>query len=126
VYTKTAVTMPIDYSQYPPYWQQFSAWIRHHRAGGRCECTGQCGLHQPNPHPRRCTERNKYAARWARGRVILTVAHLCTCSPPCARPAHVIAACQRCHLRIDSALHAAHRRDKKSPTGVAKSTAPLR
>jgi hypothetical protein len=48
-------------------------------------------------------------AHYARGKVILTVAHLCACDPICLNPAHVIAACQRCHLRIDRFKHAAHR-----------------
>jgi hypothetical protein len=100
--------MPIDPKPYPPQWPHFSRYIRLTRAHGRCECTGQCGLHQPNPFPRRCTEHNHQAAQWARGKIILTTAHLCACSPPCLIPTHVIAACQRCHLRIDAKLHAAH------------------
>jgi len=107
--------MPIDHRRYPPNWKQFSADIRFSRARGQCECTGQCGLHTPNPKPRRCTERHHDAAQWARGKIILTVAHLCTCDPPCTNPSHVIAACQRCHLRIDSQLHAAHRALKNPP-----------
>lgn len=36
--------MPItDPSVYPPYWKQFSEYIRFDRAGGICECTGECG-----------------------------------------------------------------------------------
>ena len=67
-------------------------------------------MHTPNPTPRRCTERHGQKATWARGKVILTVAHLCNCDPPCTNPAHVRAMCQRCHLRTDRKLHAAHRR----------------
>jgi hypothetical protein len=102
--------MPIDHTRYPTNWKQFSYHIRFARAQGRCECTGQCGMHRPNPKPRRCTERHGQPARWARGTVTLTTAHLCQCNPPCATPTHVIAACQRCHLRLDRKLHAAHRR----------------
>lgn len=103
--------MPIDLKLYPPWWRQFSRHIRYVRANQRCECTGQCGLHQPNPLPRRCLETHRRAAVFFRGRVALTTAHLCTCDPICANPAHVIAACQRCHLRIDRELHARHRRE---------------
>ena len=103
--------MPMPPHHYPPGWEAFSRWVRLARAGGRCECTGQCGLHQHPTTKRRCIERNHYAAHYAHGKVILTTAHLCKCDPICLNPAHVIAACQRCHLRIDRFMHAAHRLD---------------
>jgi hypothetical protein len=101
--------MPMPPNHYPVGWRDFSLSIRYARARERCECTGQCGMHRPNPGLRRCVEVNHKPARWARGRVVLTVAHLCKCDPICMNPAHVIAACQRCHLRIDRYRHAAHR-----------------
>ena len=110
--------MPIDYSRYPPDWRQFSDHVRFDRAGGQCECTGQCGLHQPNPCTRRCVERHHRAARWFHGLVRLTTAHMCQCSPPCAIPEHVIAACQRCHLRIDRWKHAQTRRCNQQNKGA--------
>ena len=94
---------------YPPNWAHFSMAIRFTRAQGRCECTGQCGLHRQGPVIRRCTERHHHKAHWACGMVRLTTAHLCTCNPICTNPQHVIAACQRCHLRIDRFKHAANR-----------------
>lgn len=103
--------MPINVKRYPPYWEQFSNWVRFDRAHGQCECTGQCGLHGATPGTRRCTETHRRKARYAKGTVILTTAHLCNCDPPCTIPKHVIAACQRCHLRIDRELHARHRRE---------------
>ena len=106
--------MPIDYANYPPTWKEFSYWIRTVRAKNQCECTGECGLHQPNPTPRRCREVHGRPAIWAKGTIRLTVAHLCNCQPICANPAHVIAACQRCHLRIDAKQHAANRAKKSS------------
>ena len=48
-------------------------------------------------------------AVFAKGRVILTTAHLCECDPPCVIPEHVKAMCNRCHLRIDVDLHQRHR-----------------
>jgi hypothetical protein len=93
---------------YPPTWKALSQWIRFERAHGQCECHGFCGLHRTHPGPRRCVERDRQPALWARGFVVLTVAHLCTCFPLCAEPLHVIAACQRCHLRIDLPLHQQH------------------
>jgi len=108
--------MPMPPEHYPPGWTQFSIDIRHVRAKHRCECTGQCGLHQGLKVTRRCIELNHRAAHFAHGKVILTVAHLCTCQPICLNPAHVIAACQRCHLRIDRFLHAKHRLERQATT----------
>lgn len=97
-----------DKSKYPANWKQFSRDLRENRAGLRCECTGECGLHQTHPGPRRCTERHMQPATWARGKVVLTTAHLCDCDPICAIPEHVKVMCNRCHLRIDVALHVRH------------------
>lgn len=96
---------------YPKNWAEVSKAIRFERAGGRCECAGECGLHKDNPGPRRCTESNGQPAKWAKGKVVLTVAHLdgpggpCDCPAPCARPDHLKAMCQRCHLRYDLPRH---------------------
>lgn len=98
---------------YPPGWKAFSQQIRSHRAQGRCECTGECGLHRTHPGPRRCVERDRHPAVWARGRVVLTVAHVCDCAPPCADAAHVKAMCNRCHLRTDISLHTRHRAETR-------------
>ena len=52
-------------------------------------------------------------------RIVLTVAHLngdsgpCQCEPRCAREDHVVALCQRCHLRYDSDRHARNRRENR-------------
>lgn len=86
-------------ARYPADWKAVSAAIRE-RAGGRCECDGECGLH----HERRCVEANGQAARFARGRVVLTVAHLNHVPEDC-RPENLRAMCQRCHLRYDVELH---------------------
>lgn len=105
--------MPFNRARYPATWETFTYQIKTVRAAGRCECTGQCGIHQPNPSVRRCTELHAQPARFFKGRVILTTAHLCKCNPPCAVGSHVIAACQRCHLRIDSRDKAARRRARQ-------------
>ena len=114
-------------SDYPPDWREFSQWVRTVRAEGRCECMGDCGLHRDHPGPRRCTERNGQPAKWARGKVILTVAHMnarsgsCRCDPKCAIPNHVRAMCQRCHLRYDAETHRASRaRKRDARTGQAR------
>lgn len=89
---------------YPVNWPQISIAIRE-RAGGRCECTGQCGLH----HEHRCVELNGRPAQFARGRIMLTVAHL-NHDPADCRDENLIAACQRCHLRIDGEQHQSNAR----------------
>jgi hypothetical protein len=98
---------------YPPTWKVFSRAIRFERALGQCECCGECGLHRTHPGPRRCVERDQQPAQWARGRVVLTVAHLCSCDPPCVEAAHVKAMCNRCHLRTDGVLHSQHRAETR-------------
>ena len=112
---------------YPKGWRAFSDGIRFGRAGGRCECKGECGLHRDHPGPRRCEEHHGKPARWAKGKVILTVAHLdaeggpCQCPSPCDNPDHVKAMCQRCHLRYDVPRHQANARATraaKDPQGL--------
>jgi hypothetical protein len=93
---------------YPHNWKAISHQVRFLRAEGQCECTGECGLHCTHPGPRRCVERHGAVAQFARGRVVLTTAHLCTCAPLCAELAHLKALCQRCHLRLDLPLHQQH------------------
>ena len=90
---------PFKKERYPPDWPSISLRIRG-RSGGQCECEGECGLH----HERRCQERNGESAVWAKGKVVLTVAHLNHVEMDC-RDANLKAMCQRCHLRYDSARH---------------------
>ena len=105
--------MPADMRKYPPNWKTFSQWVRYTRANRQCECTGQCGMHRQGFHAHRCVERHHTKARFARGTIRLTVAHLCSCDPPCTEPGHVIAACQKCHLAIDMQLHLRTRRETR-------------
>lgn len=92
-------------ARYPRNWARISARIRHIRAGGRCECEGHCGLH----HERRCEEQNGKPAKWANGKVILTVAHLDHTPENCADE-NLRAMCQRCHLRYDREHHSETRK----------------
>jgi hypothetical protein len=115
-------------AKYPADWKQISQRIRYDRAQGQCECFGECGLHCTNPGPRRCVERDGQPAIWAKGKVVLTVAHLdaegdvCRClketGEKCGIESHLKAMCNRCHLRYDSKQHqrhaAASRRAKKN------------
>ncbi len=93
---------------YPEGWKEFSRRIRYERAQGQCECIGECGLHCTHPGPRRCVEMDKHPAIYARGIVILTVAHLCSCDPLCAIQDHCKSLCNRCHLLVDMPLHQKH------------------
>lgn len=90
---------PENRTRYPAEWKAISRRIRFERAGNRCECTGQCGLH----HERRCCERNGEPAVYARGKVVLTVAHWPDHSPENCDDSNLLACCQRCHNRLDSA-----------------------
>lgn len=104
-----------DPKRYPADWREFSRKIRFERAKGRCECEGECGLHNGrdliDPYNGRCREIDGTAGQWAKGTIMLTVAHLnrkdgpCKCAPLCAKVDHVKAMCQRCHLRYDVDLH---------------------
>lgn len=103
---------PENRARYPKDWREISARIRA-RAGDRCECEGECGLHRTNPGPRRCNERHGTPATWARGKVGLTVAHLNHLPEDC-RPENLKAMCQRCHLRYDRDHHAASARKTRA------------
>ena len=85
---------------YVPHWKALSRWVREERAQFQCECTGECGLHRTHPGPRRCEERHLEPAKWAKGIVVLTTAHLCHEST-CGDATHLKAMCNRCHLRYD-------------------------
>lgn len=113
--------MPIraeNRARYPINWKAISHRIRFHRAAGRCECEGECGLHRTNPGPRRCVEIHGKPAVWARGVVVLTVAHL-DHTPENVRDDNLKAMCQRCHLLYDKDHHQANaaetRRRKEAP-----------
>lgn len=89
--------MPIkDKSLYPKNWKEIVTKVLK-RSGGRCECLGQCGLHTTMG---RCIELGGEEARYARGRIVLTVAHLCH-DASCDDIAHLRHMCQRCHNRYD-------------------------
>jgi hypothetical protein len=110
---------------YPPGWKAFSLRIRQERAEGRCECTGECGLHRTHPGPRRCVEHDNTPAVWAHGMVVLTVAHLCHCDPPCVNPVHCRAFCQRCHLLTDLPMHTKHAAETRRKTKEMLGQCPM-
>lgn len=101
--------MPIDYKKYPKNWKEIRDKILK-RAKNRCECTGECGLH----HGRRCIEENGKPASYAKGKIVLTIAHL-----DHDETNHKVklnrlkAMCQRCHLRYDTPEKKKRRFEKK-------------
>ena len=94
-----------DRGRYPADWPQISAAIRFGRAGGQCECAGECGT----GHAGRCEARHGQAHPVTGSLVVLTT------GPPRSRArtllltANLFAACQRCHLAYDSGHHAVTR-----------------
>ena len=130
---------PVDVTRYPANWEEIRTAVRA-RSGGRCECRGECGLHDGHPsgqcltelHDRcawprtcecwchgpkpegytRCEERDGVGAIWAKGKVVLTTAHLCH-DPSCDDLSHLRHMCNRCHLRYDRGLHARHSAERR-------------
>lgn len=100
-------TRPEYKALYPKNWREISLRIRA-RSEGQCECGGECGLHPDH----RCVERNGEAALWAKGKVMLTVAHL-NHTPEDCRDENLKAMCQRCHLRYDMELHQRNSRETR-------------
>ena len=93
---------PENKARYPKDWKQIADGIRA-RAEGQCECQGECGLHPG----KRCEELHLQPAKWANGRVVLTVAHL-DHTPENCDPSNLKAMCQRCHNRYDRDHRAAN------------------
>lgn len=143
--------MPTDISAYPANWQDIRIAVRM-RSGGRCECIGECGLHDGMPSPEclvdvhghcgwprtcecychgdkpsdstRCEERDGRPAIWAKGHVLLTTAHLCH-DPSCDNLEHLRHMCNRCHLRYDRTLHQRHARERRRREAIASGALEL-
>jgi hypothetical protein len=101
--------MPIDYKRYPPEWDAISRFIRHERAGNKCEW---CGIANGAPLP-----------SGRKGKVVLTVAHLGTTHPDGTpgdkhdkfdvRHENLAALCNRCHLNYDQNDHMQHAKETR-------------
>lgn len=119
---------PENRARYPANWRQISLRIRE-RAGGRCECEGECGrghftaaalanmARDGIPAGDRCAARHGENHPVTGSRVVLTVAHL-DHEPEHCDDENLKAMCQRCHLAYDQQHHAetaaATRRAKKA------------
>ena len=93
---------PENAARYPADWPAISAWIRHTRALGHCECEGECGR---GTHTGRCPNRQGQPAYGTGSKVVLTTAHL-DHTPENCDPANLRAMCQGCHLHYDREHHA--------------------
>ncbi|MER7369665.1 hypothetical protein [Nonomuraea wenchangensis] len=100
---------------YPVDWPQISHRIRFERAGGFCECAGECRTHA-GPCPAVHGEAHPVTG----SRVVLTTAHR-NHTPEDCREDNLFAACQRCHLGYDRDLH----RLNAARTRVARRTAGM-
>ena len=92
---------PENRERYPAGWPAISARIRNERAGGRCECEGECRT----GHQGRCEALNGRPNPATGSKVVLTVAHL-DHTPEHVDEANLKAFCQRCHLAYDADHHA--------------------
>lgn len=94
--------------RYPDNWNKISRWVRFVRAGGQCECHGECGhnhqgrcaAHHGRPHP--------VTGTWVK----LGTAHLDDIPEHCD-PENLMAMCGRCHLNYDLKLHIMHRKQRQ-------------
>lgn len=93
---------PENRARYPADWRAVSARIRFERAGGRCECTGECGR---GTHRGRCPNVHGGPAYGTGSTVVLTTAHLDHTPERCA-DGNLVAMCQGCHLHYDRTHHA--------------------
>lgn len=102
---------PENRARYPKDWKAISARIRFDRAGGRCECQGQCG----QPHAGRCDAVHGQPHPETGSVVVLTTMHL-DHTPENNADANLLAGCQRCHNRYDAPMRragiASRERDK--------------
>lgn len=98
--------MPIkaeNRDRYPAHWPEISRHIRFERAGGRCECLGECG--RGTHGNSRCPNTHGGHAYGTGSVVVLTVAHL-DHTPENCDEANLKAMCQGCHLHYDKEHHA--------------------
>jgi hypothetical protein len=113
--------------KYPLNWKAISDRIRFERAGGQCECAGECGANhyrrvqevqcrdgRPGVQygDRRCTSFHGRSSPQTGSKVVLTVAHLDHDPTNCSDD-NLRAMCQRCHLTYDRDHHAETRKGRR-------------
>ncbi len=119
--------MPLTPEQravYGPTWREVSTFVRFERAGGRCECHGECKSpkHGATSTDARCTARHGVAHPVTGSTVVLTTAHL-EHDPGNVDPDKLRAFCQACHLAYDRDRHAATRAANRAAAAAAVDTA---
>ena len=95
--------MPIRADQlhrYPADWKQISRRIRFERAGGRCECVGECG----HDHGGQCTAVHGEPHPTNGKPTVLTCAHR-DHQPENVADDNLAAWCAPCHLAYDAEHH---------------------
>lgn len=104
---------PENRERYPDDWPEISQRIRFERAGGQCECEGECG----HDHGGRCEARHGEAHPVTQSKVILTTAHRHHAAIEDVADGDLFAACQRCHNAYDRPMrqrNAAETRARKA------------
>ncbi len=101
---------PENRKRYPPNWKEISERIRFERAGGQCECTGECGRTAHGDS--RCQSRHREPSPYTGTMVILTTAHL-DHTPENCDDSNLRAMCNGCHLNYDREHHAKSRAENK-------------
>lgn len=104
---------PEQRALYPPDWPAITRRIKEDRAGGRCECLGECGSpRHVTSDPTmcgtpvgRCLAFNGEPHPSTGSRVVLTTAHR-DHDPANCRDENLAAMCQSCHLHYDKEHHA--------------------
>ena len=90
---------PEQRDKYPKDWKDMSLRIRFDRAGGRCECTGQCGEHEGQ----RCQALHGEPHPVTASKVVLTTMHM-DHDPTNSSDGNLMAGCQKCHNRYDAPM----------------------
>jgi hypothetical protein len=91
---------PEQRAAYGEDWPAVSRAVRD-RAGGRCECAGECGWVR-HDYADRCEAMNHEPSPFTGSRVVLTVAHLDRDGHTGTNdPDRLKAMCQGCHLAYD-------------------------
>lgn len=97
--------------RYPPDWAEISAAIKWGRAGGRCECEGECGSGR---HQGRCEAVHGQPSPYTGSPVVLTTGHR-NHDPSDCDPANLAGWCQLCHNNYDRD----HRRETRRNARLA-------
>lgn len=102
---------PENRGRYPKDWKAISLRIRFERAGGQCECAGECGLTHEGG---RCEARHGHPhPRTGAKRVTLTTAHRHGSRLEDASDEELFAACEQCHNRYDAPMRAAGVKERR-------------